>query len=161
MAGVQDHVLLPPLRSDPPPSKAYRRAAHTLEEFRQQEGEEREARLKDVWQRLTESRNGKRKEQTTSVGPAGPVTSVGIGTIFTREKAERLQDIYDNELMDKCGNGHGPTRTRGPRPLIPWKDFYRYAEVKEVGELSVVIHFGGFGYLIGISYYRVVASIPR
>ena len=147
VAGVQDHVLLPHLRSDPSASKTYRRVAHTLEEFRRQEGEEREARLKDIWQRLTETRNGKGKAQTTSVGPVGPATSVGIGmknTIFTREKAERLQDIYDNELEDKCGKGRSPTRTRGPRPLIPWKDFCRYAEVKEAGELSVTSSFRWF-----------------
>jgi len=144
VAGVQDHVLLPHLRSEPSTSRAYRRAAHTLEEFRRQEGEEREARLKDIWERLTVTRNGKGKIQTTSVGPVGPATSVGIGmknTIFTREKAERLQDIYDNELEDKCGKGRGPTRTRGTRPLIPWKDFYRYAEVKEAGELNVISPF--------------------
>jgi len=147
VAGVQDHVLLPHLRSDPSASKAYRRAAHTLEEFRRQEGEGREARLKDIWQRLTETRNGKGKAQTTSVGPVSPATSVGIGvknTIFTREKAEMLQDIYDNELEDRCGKGRGSTLTRGSRPLIPWKDFYRYAEVKEAGELSVISSFRWF-----------------
>lgn len=147
VAGVQDHVLLPHLRSDLPPSKAYRRVAHTLEEFRRQEGEGREARLRDIWQRLTETRNGKGKAQTTSVGPVGPATSVGIGmrnTVFTREKAEKLQDIYDNELEDKCGKGRGPTRTRGPRPLIPWKDFYRYAEVKEAGKLNAIPPFRWF-----------------
>ena len=161
VAGVQDHVLLPPLRSDPSPSKTYRPAAHTLDEFRRQEGAGREARLKDIWQRLTETRNGKGKGQTTSLGPVGPATSVGIGaknTIFTKEKAERLQDIYDNELEDKCGNGRGPTRTRGPRPLIPWKDFYRYAQVKEVGEYierDLPPHLGRFVYLIGISFIEL------
>lgn len=141
MAGVRDHVLVPRLRSDPSPSKAYQRLAHSLDEFKQQEGERRDARLKDVWRRLTETRNGKGKEHTTSVGPVNPTSPSSAGTkdaISTREEAERLQDIYDNELVDKCGDGHGPTHTRGPRPLIPWKDFYRYAEVKEVGEQSVI-----------------------
>jgi hypothetical protein len=163
MAGVQDHVLVPHLRSDPSPSTAYQRLAHSLDEFRQQEGEQREARLKDVWQRLTETRNGKGKEHTTSVGPVNPTTASDIGakdTIFTREKAERLQDIYDNELADKCGNVRGPPHTRSPKPPISWKDFHRYAEVKEVGELSLMSDFGGFAYLIGISY-RAVACIPR
>lgn len=137
IAGAQDHVLVPHLRSDPSPSQTYRRLAHSLDEFRQQEGEKREARLKDVWQRLTETRNGKGKEQAAPAGPVRPTTASCIGTkdtIFTREKAERLQDIYDNELVDRCGNGHCSTHTHGPKPPIPWKDFYRYAEAKEVGE---------------------------
>ena len=147
MAGVQDHMLVPHLRSDPSPSKTYQRLAHSLAEFRQQEGKEREARLKEVWQRLMEARNGKGKEHITSVRPVSPVTAGDFGTkdtIFTREKAERLQDIYDNELLHKCGNGGSSTHTRDPKPLIPWKDFYRYAQAKEVGELSVTHHIGGF-----------------
>ena len=152
-------MLLPHLRSDLPPSKAYRRVAHTLEEFRRQEGEGREARLRDIWQRLAEVRSGKGKEHTVSVRPVGQTTAGGTkDPVFTREKAERLQDTYDNELLYKCGSRNGWTRTRGPKPLIPWKDFYRYAEAKEVGELSMKLDFGGFAYLIGISY-RVVAGI--
>jgi len=137
VTGVQDHVLVPHLRSDPPSSKTYQRLAHSLAEFRQQEGEQREARLKEVWQRLTEPRNGKGKEKAALVRPVSPTTASGVGikdSLFTREKAEKLQDIYDNELLHKCGNGTGSTRTRGPKPLIPWRDFYRYAEAKEVGE---------------------------
>lgn len=161
MAGVQDHVLMPHLRSDPSQSKTYQRLAHSLEEFRQQEGEQRAARLKEVWQRLTEARNGKGKAQTATVGSVSPVTAGGVGTKdtdFTREKAEKLRDIYDNELLHKCGTGGGSTRIRGPKPLIPWKDFYRYAEAKEVGELGITSHLGGFAYLIGI-LYRAVACI--
>jgi len=137
VSGVQDHVLAPHLRSDPSPSKTYQRLAHSLAEFRQQEGEQREERLKDVWQRLTEPRNGKGKEHITSARSVGLAKASGVGTKdspFTREKAEKLQDIYDNELLYKCGNGKGLAHTRGPKPLIPWKDFYRYAEAKEVGE---------------------------
>ena len=137
MAGAQDHVLVPHLRSDPPPSKSYQRLAHSLDEFRQQEGEQREPRLKDVWQKLMETRNGKGKEHNVSTGPVGPKTATDVstkGTILTKEKAERLQDIYDNELADRCGNGRGFVRTHGPKPPIPWKDFYRYAEAKEAGE---------------------------
>lgn len=137
LAGVQDHVLVPHLRSDPPTSK-YRRLAHSLDEFRQQEGEQREPRLKEVWQRLMEARNDKGKKHATS----SPVTAGDVSTkntIFTREKAEKLQDIYDDELLRKCGNRGGLTQTRGPKPLIPWKDFYRYAEAKEVGELNIDI----------------------
>ncbi|KAF9652192.1 mitochondrial carrier [Thelephora ganbajun] len=142
VTGVQDRVSLPHLRSDPPPSKTYRRLAHSLDEFRQQEGEQREARLKEVWQRLTEARNGKGKERTASVGPVNPTTVDGVGTkgaTFTREKAEMLQDIYDDELLHKCGNGYGLTYARGSKLLIPWNDFYRYAEIKEV-ELWHVFH---------------------
>jgi len=140
LAGVQDHVLVPHLRSDSPSSKTYQRLAHSLDEFRQQEGEEREPRLKDVWQRLAEARNDKGRKLIALVRPVSPVTAGGVGTkgtSFTREKAEKLQDIYDDELLRKCGNRSGMTQTRGPKPLIPWKDFYRYAEAKEVGELSI------------------------
>ena len=147
IAGVQDHVLLPHLRSDPSTSKTYHRPAHSLDEFRQQEGERREARLKDVWQRLTTARNGKGKDNAVSARPVSLVTAGGAGTkdtIFTREKAERLRDIYDDELLHKCGNGDGLTNTRGPKPLIPWKDFYRYAEAKEVGELTITVPFRWF-----------------
>lgn len=138
VAGVQDHVLLPHLRSDP--SRTYQRLAHSLEEFRQQEGERRDERLKDVWRRLTDGRSGKGKAPSPSLRPATPMAVGGVGTkdsIFTREKAERLRDIYDDELLYKCGKGSGSTPSRGPKPLIPWKDFYRYAEAKEVGELSI------------------------
>lgn len=141
LAGERDHVLLPHLRSDPPPSKAYRRAAHSLDEFRRQEAGQREARLKDVWQRLTESRNGRGREGTASVRSAGRTATSNAGAEasgFTREKAERLQDIYDDELLHKC-NGHCTTHTHGPKPSIPWKEFYRYAETKEV-ELWQVFH---------------------
>lgn len=161
LAGGRDHVLLPRLRSDPPPSKAYRRPAHSLNEFRRQEGDYREARLKEIWQRLTEERNGQSKERTALVRPPSQTKTTGGGTeasIFTREKAERLRDIYDVELLHKCGNDQRSTPAHGPKPPIPWKDFYRYAEAKEVGTLSVVSHFGAFAYLIGISY-RVVAGI--
>jgi len=147
VTGVQDHVLVPHLRSDPSPSNTYNRLAHSLDEFRQQEGEQREARLKEVWQRLTAARNGKGKDQAVSVGPVSLVTAGGAGTkdsIFTREKAERLRDIYNDELLHKFGNGNGSTHTRGPKPLIPWKDFHRYAEAKEVGELSITDQFRWF-----------------
>lgn len=143
LAGVQDHVLLPHLRSDPSPSKTYQRLAHSLGEFRQQEGEQREARLKEVWWRLTEARHPKGKEHTALVRPVGPTTAGSVstkGSIFTREKAERLRDIYDDELLHKC-NCNGLTHTRSHKPLIPWKDFYRYAEAKEVGELSITVPF--------------------
>jgi hypothetical protein len=161
VAGARDHVLLPHLRSDPSPSKTHRRPAHTLDEFRQQEGNQREVRLKEVWQRLTEARNGKGRERTAAARPVGPTTADSVGTEasnFTRETAERLQDTYDNELERKCGSSRALTHTRGHKPLIQWKDFYRYAEAKEVGELSAISHFGVFAYLIGISY-RVVARI--
>ena len=144
LAGVQDHVLLPHLRSDPSPSKTYHRPAHSLDEFRQQEGEQREGRVKDVWQRLTVARNGKGKDNVVSVRPVSPVSAGSVGrkgTIFTKEEAEKLRDIYDDELLHKCGNSSSLTHTRGPKPLIPWKDFYRYAEAKEVGELSITVPF--------------------
>jgi len=147
ITGVQDHVLVPQLRSDPSPSKTYHRPVHSLDEFRQQEGEQREGRLKDVWQRLTVARNGKGKDNVVSVRPVSPVTAGSVGrkdTIFTREEAERLRDIYDDELLHKCGNSSSLTHTRGPKPLIPWKDFYRYAEAKEVGKLTITIPFRWF-----------------
>ena len=161
LSGKRDHVLLPHLRSDPPPSKTYRRLAHTLGEFRRQEGDQREARLKEIWLRLTEARNGKANTQAATVRPVGSTTASSVGTaasVLTREKAEKLQDIYDDELLHRCGNSYPLTPTRGPKPLIPWKVFYRYAEAKEVGELSAISLFGPFAYLIGISY-RVVAGI--
>ncbi|KAF9780136.1 mitochondrial carrier [Thelephora terrestris] len=167
LAGGRDRVLLPRLRSDQPPSKAYRRPAHSLNEFRRQEGDQREARLKEVWQRFTEARNGEGKEGTASARPPSQAASV-VGTdasLFTREKAERLRDIYDDELLHKCGNGHRLTSTHGPKPLIPWKDFHRYAEAKEV-ELWHVFHdeldLDGNGHLdageLGLALHK--AGIP-
>ena len=161
LTGQRDHVLLPHLRSDPPSSKTYRRLAHSLDEFRRQEGGQREARLKEIWLRLTEARNGQGTAHTASVRPTGSMTASGAGTgvsIFTREKAQKLQDIYDNELSHRCGNSFRLTHTHGPKSQIPWKDFYRYAEAKEVGKLSAISHFDPLAYLIGISY-RVVAGI--
>ena len=160
LAGARERVLLPHLRSDPSTSKAYRPPAHSLNEFRQQEGGQREASLQEIWQKLAEARSGKGKEPAASLRPACQ-RAAGVGTvtsIFTREKAERLQDIYDNELLDQCGNSRDSTKMRGPKPPIPWKDFYRYAEAKEVGGLSTISNFGAFAYLIGIPH-RVVARI--
>lgn len=107
----------------------------------------REVRLKEIWLRLSEARNSKSKAHTASVRSVGPTTDSSVGaeaSLFTREKAERLQDIYDNELLQRCGDGRRLTHSRGPRPLIPWRDFYRYAEAKEVGESSTISHFGAF-----------------
>jgi hypothetical protein len=162
LAGAREGVLLPHLRSDPSPSKAYRPPAHSLNEFRQQEGGQREARLKEIWQKLAEARSGKGKEPAPLLKPVRQMAA-GVGTvtsIFNREKAERLQDVYDNELSHQCGNSRDSTHAHGPKPPIPWKDFYRYAEAKEVGELSTISHFGAFAYLIGIPY-RVMARISR
>lgn len=164
LTGERDHVLLPHLRSDHSSSKTYRRLAHSLDEFRQQEGGQREARLKEIWLKLSDAKNGKGKAPTASVGHVGQTAASGVGTeasIFTREKAERLQDIYDNELLHRCGNGHRLTQTRGPKPLIPWKDFYRYAEAKEVGELSPIFHLRCFCLSDRNLIYRVVAGISR
>lgn len=161
LAGERGHAPIPHLRSDPPPSKAYRRLAHSLGEFRRQEGDQREVRLKEIWLRLTQARSGKANAQTATVRTVGSTTASSVGadaSLLTREKAEKLQDIYDNELLHRCGNSYPLTHTRGPKPLIPWKVFYRYAEAKEVGELSAISLFGPFAYLIGISY-RVVAGI--
>jgi hypothetical protein len=164
LAGKRDHVLLPHLRSDPPPSKTYQRLAHSLTDFRQQEGDQREARLREIWLRLTEARSGKGGiARAATITPVGSTTASSAGTeasVFTREKAERLQDIYDDELLHRCGNSPRLAHARGPKPLIPWKVFYRYAEAKEVGESSAISNFGPFSYLIGISL-RVVAGISR
>lgn len=126
LSGAQDQHRLPLLRSDP---QSHQRLAHTLAEFRAQEGEKREERLREVWKRLPTVDS----EQTRRVGE---VETDRQDASLTREKAEELQGIYQSELFGRCRNGDGAAvsgSSSADGPPISWKEFYKYAEAKEVG----------------------------
>lgn len=117
LSGAQDRPWIPRLRGDPP---AYVPLPHTLAEFRKQEGRAyRKKRLRALWERLPTDpvvKEGKGEEDKP--GPSG----------LTRERAQRLENIYEQELYGTCGGKPG-------RP--EWKEFVKYAESKEVGALSI------------------------
>jgi len=132
LSGAQDQHRLPLLRSDP---HNHERLAHTLAEFRAQEGGRREERLREVWKRLptVDSEQARR---------AGEVEADRLDALLTREKAKELQEMYESELVGRCRNGNGLAASgssSGDEPPISWKEFYKYAEAKEV-ELWRVFH---------------------
>jgi solute carrier family 25 phosphate transporter 23/24/25/41 len=132
LSGAWDYgQRLPLLRSDP--RNRYRRLAHSLEEFRAQEGEKREKRLREVWWRLPKCENAGDWRGEDKGAWRG-----GDGLLFTRERANELKEMYESELIGRCrgsppGGGSGECGTRGSVSQISWTEFCEYAEAKEVG----------------------------
>ncbi|KZT20402.1 mitochondrial carrier [Neolentinus lepideus HHB14362 ss-1] len=128
LSGAQERPYIPRLRSDPP---AYHPLSHSLLEFRQQEGaEERELWLRELWKRLPKRKLANVDEE--AVSKAIPVLD---NTSLTPERAKKLQEMYEDELVGTCNsNGLGLTRLH-----IGWKEFKRYAEQKEA-ELWTIFH---------------------
>ncbi|TFK55973.1 mitochondrial carrier [Heliocybe sulcata] len=127
LSGAQERPYIPRLRSDPP---AYHPLPHSLLEFRQQEGaEERERWLRELWRRLPKQRQGNIDDE--AISRAIPVMD---DTSLTRERAKKLQEMYEDELVGSCNSsGLGLTRHIG------WREFKRYAEQKEA-ELWNIFH---------------------
>ena len=128
VSGAQDSPLLPHLRSD---AASYHSIPHSLEEFRTLEGkEERRRRLRELWNQLPQPRSHGVDYRVSA--KILPVAGMGPGRL-TPEAAEKLKEMYDEELLGRCG---GTGSTSGPHP-IGWKAFERYAEAKEAGMLIV------------------------
>ncbi|KAF5388157.1 hypothetical protein D9615_000463 [Tricholomella constricta] len=127
LAGAIERPRIPRLRSDAPVNFS---SPHTLQAFRDSEGREnRKRRLQELWRRLPQRtpRNREKEEKHRS--------DTGTDDRLTHEKAEALQAVYDEELLDHCG-AH-PSGSRPPE--IPWRQFKEYAEAKEV-ELWSIFH---------------------
>ncbi|EMD40763.1 hypothetical protein CERSUDRAFT_111350 [Gelatoporia subvermispora B] len=127
LSGALDPPLLPPLRSDPP---LWRPVPHCLLEFRAQESpEDREKRLRTLWSRLPKRANGVDDEAIASAYP------VKDDYALTAESAKKLEEMYEDELLGRCGR-----HTRGfLHRDISWNDFLKYAEAKEA-ELWHIFH---------------------
>lgn len=135
LSGTQDQRHIPLLRSD---THNYQKLAHSLSEFKALEGAQREERLKEVWKRLPMFDGGKEKGASGSGSGSGSIVAIKSGgdSLLTKEKADELKEMYENELVGRCRPGSDASAHSGPSgsaPHISWKDFYRYAEAKEVG----------------------------
>ncbi|KAI0771584.1 mitochondrial carrier [Trametes elegans] len=130
LSGARPRPFIPRLRSDPP---LYHPIPHSLREFREQEGAEgRQRRLRELWHRLP-----KRDEQPYGVDDehvarAYPVKTDGP---LTAESARQLGEMYDDELLGRCG-----VPSRGPfSRRVSWAEFEKYADAKEA-ELWHIFH---------------------
>lgn len=114
-SGAQTRPFVPRLRSDPSP---WHPLPRSLAEYREKEGKEkREARLRALWRRLPTRRTTLEHD-----GAWIHVNQPGMNS----ERAERLRDMYEDELMRRC--------TPGGTTSIDWKDFLEYADKKEAGK---------------------------
>ncbi|GBE79699.1 Calcium-binding mitochondrial carrier SAL1 [Sparassis crispa] len=142
LSGAQDRPFLPRLRSDPPINPPI---CHSLREFRARETpEEKEKRLRKLWRRLPEW-NRPRGLDDEAVATAYPVQEGGS---LTAESAKRLEEMYDDELLGRCGGHTAGFLHRN----ISWRDFEKYADAKEA-ELWHIFHdeldLDGNGHLDG------------
>ncbi|KAJ7095453.1 mitochondrial carrier [Mycena belliarum] len=123
-SGAADRPYIPRLPSDTLP----RRPPRTLVEFREAEGREnRKRRLKELWQQLPVLHHGNFEPSTHAEG-----ANAGL----TPEAAQRLINMYEKELLRKCG---GHSSSTSPMGGIGWKEFKQYAEAKET-ELWHIFH---------------------
>lgn len=129
LSGAQRPPFIPRLKSDPP---TYHPIPHSLVEFREQEGSaDRKERLHRLWMKLPK-RVPHYDIDDDDVSRQYPVhDDHGL----TRESAQRLEAMYEDELLGSCG-GH----TSGfKRRVVGWDDFQKYAEAKEAGMHAISI----------------------
>jgi solute carrier family 25 phosphate transporter 23/24/25/41 len=126
-SGAQDPPWLPRLRSDRKP--IYAPLPHSLQEFRDLEGEEtRLKRLRNLWRQLP-------KPNSSDVNDAvlnRPKLPVNGYASMTPERAKRLKALYENELLIRCGDSKTST-------MPTWKEFKTYADAKEGGTPSFAL----------------------
>ncbi|CDO71264.1 hypothetical protein BN946_scf184908.g21 [Trametes cinnabarina] len=129
LSGARPRPFIPRLRSDPPP---YQPIPHSLREFREQEGAEgRHKRLRQLWERLPK-RQGNNDVDDEAIARTYPVKTDGD---LTAESAQQLREMYDEELLGRCG-----APSRGPFSRhVSWPEFEKYADAKEA-ELWHIFH---------------------
>ncbi|THH32885.1 hypothetical protein EUX98_g1280 [Antrodiella citrinella] len=128
-SGAQNRPFIPRLRSD---NYHYHPLPHNLVEFRTQEGESRrEQRLRDVWSRLPKKFNHDDAEDE-EIARRNPVKKDGV---LTKESAKELEEMYQDELVGRCGGHTSGFRRRS----IGWNEFREYAVQKEA-ELWRIFH---------------------
>ena len=127
LSGARPQPFIPRLRSDPPPFPA---VPHSLREFRELEGDERRhKRLREFWSRLPK-RDGNHGVDEEAVARAYPVKRDGD---LTAESARQLDEMYEDELLGRCG-----VHMRGPfSRRVSWPEFEKYADAKEMGTCVV------------------------
>ena len=159
VSGAQDGPLLPRLRSDvvqpPPPQQQQQPVPHTLEEFRRLEGrEQRKARLREIWNQWPQRRH---RKSSADRGTRAQKTLPATGTSnLTPEAAEKLSEMYDEELLGSCKTSHSVTDAHP----IGWKPFVAYAKAKEAGTRFIVAILT-VCYLLYSRTPRAVVDIPR
>ena len=113
-----DRVYIPHHASDPVVSHLPR----SLADFREREGREnRKRRLQELWNSLPDVLHEPHNRSQVR-GDSGELTP---------EKAERLQEMYDRELLSLCAT---PNSSDSQTRHIGWKEFKAFAEKKEVGK---------------------------
>ena len=123
LSGVQPPPLLPPLKGDPVPNPPL---PPTLENFRNSEGKQaRDARLRALWRALPakNTTTTTTTKHTTSKHDASPEA----------ERAQKMRDIYQHELLSRMGRPNGDTKP------VDWAEFLKYANEKEA-ELWRIFH---------------------
>lgn len=124
LRGEQDsQPFIPHLRSDP---ETYHSLPHSLVEFRKDEGRaERKRKLLLLWKKTNERIPSPHNRVEEGVDDKG------VGRGLTLERAQRLDDEYEQELLGRCQNGNGSSSSK--RTHIDWKEFKEYALAKEAG----------------------------
>ena len=158
--------FIPRLRSDPAP---FHPLARSLDEFRREEGEDREKRLRALWKKIPHPTRAKHAESGANGNERGSgqatqderfdaaVTKWEPANArmhnITKERAEYLTRIYHDELLKECAleNGMDPTVP------VSWSDFKAYADYKEAGQPGNFI--SKFERLISIN--RAMAYLSR
>ncbi|KAF8529177.1 mitochondrial carrier [Hysterangium stoloniferum] len=119
-SGAQERPYIPRLRSDPP---AWHWLPRTLSEYREREGKEnREARLRALWERLPKGRRASERDNCQLWTSETDMDSA---------HATHLWYMYEDELMRRCSSTGTST--------ITWPDFLDYADKKEA-ELWTIFH---------------------
>ncbi|KAI1795191.1 mitochondrial carrier [Ganoderma leucocontextum] len=131
LSGARPQPFIPRLRSDPPP---YQPIPHSLREYRVQEGgEQRRKRLRALWNRLPKRDSTAAAVDDEAVAHAYP--PVRRDGDLTAESARQLDEMYEDELLGRCGvHGRGLFSTR-----VSWPEFEKYANAKEA-ELWHIFH---------------------
>jgi len=117
----KENITVPADRSLSPADSPASVQPRTLADFRGKEGRaNRKRRLQEIWKSLPDVLHEPHNRSQGHVDPGQ----------LTQEKAERLQKMYDRELLNLCS-----TRpSAGQVPHIGWKKFKEFAEKKEVGK---------------------------
>ena len=125
LSGKQTRPFVPRLRSDPP---AYQPIPHNLAEFRVQEGRDvRERRLRRLWVSLP--KHPKLQHYESDDGEVAKEYPVANDHCLTKESAQRLEEMYQDELLLRFRRHTAGFLNRN----IGWEEFEKYADVKEAG----------------------------
>lgn len=136
ITGAQPRPFIPRLRSDPPVYETYHPLPQSLAEFREREGRaERKKLLYQMWKELPHPEH---------YVPSAEKASLSGRAKLTPMKAEKLQLLYEEELLGSCG-GHVEGNSASP---VNWKEFKEYAEAKEAGGriFSLLTFYGLTGF---------------